>query len=254
MADLVAVLYGGVLRVGPDRVGCPDRDRFILSKGHGCAALYSALGERGFFPKEWLNEFYQDGAHLPGHATHAGVPGVEVSTGALGHGLSMACGMALAGKRDRRSYRVFVVLSDGECDEGSIWEAAMFASHHRLDNLTVIVDYNKLQSLKSTQETLDLEPFTSKWEAFGWSTMEVDGHDIGQLASTLACVPHATSRPTCLIAHTVKGKGVDFMENQVLWHYRPPNDGELQEALAALHSSNGKNGHAPPVTSRLDLN
>ena len=177
MADLLAVLYGRILRIDPEKPDAADRDRFILSKGHACAALYAVLAERGFFPKEWLQGFYQDGARLAGHATHVGVPGVEVSTGSLGHGLPIACGMALAGKRDRQSHRVFTLISDGECDEGSTWEAVLFAPHHQLDNLIAIVDYNQIQSLGTVKEVLDLEPFAAKWKAFGWAVREIDGHD-----------------------------------------------------------------------------
>jgi transketolase len=234
MTDLLAVLYTDILRVNPQDPDWLERDRFILSKGHACAALYVALAERGFFPTAWLEEFYQDGGRLAGHATHSGVPGVEISTGSLGHGLGIACGMALAGKRDRQAYRVFTMLSDGECDEGSVWEAALFAPHHQLDNLIVIVDYNKIQSLGSVKEVLDLEPFRAKWESFGWSTREIDGHDIAQVKQTLQHVPCEQGKPTCVIAHTIKGKGVDFMENELLWHYRTPNAEEMTQALAQL--------------------
>src|SRR6266699_2958882 len=206
MADLLAVLYGRILRIDPKQPGAAERDRFVLSKGHACAALYVVLAERGFFPKEWLEDFYQDGARLAGHATHVGVPGVEVSTGSLGHGLPIACGMALAGKRDGCGYRVFALLSDGECDEGSTWEAALFAGHHRLDNLIAIVDYNKIQSLGAVKEVLDLEPFALKWEAFGWAVSEIDGHDIDEIFQALAAVPLVEGRPSCVIAHTIKGK------------------------------------------------
>ncbi len=233
MADLLAVLYGGILRIDPSHPQWPERDRFILSKGHASAALYVALAERGFFPKAWLDEFYQNGSPLAGHATHS-VPGVEVSTGSLGHGLGLACGMALAGKRDGKAYRVFAMLSDGECDEGSTWEAALFAPHHRLDNLIAIVDYNKIQSLGTVKEVLDLEPFRAKWEAFGWRTREIDGHDLEQIEHTLSQVPLEENRPTCVIAHTVKGKGVSFMENKLLWHYRTPDPKEMGQALAEL--------------------
>jgi transketolase len=234
MADLLAVLYTGILRVDPSRPDWPERDRFILSKGHACAPLYAVLAERGFFPKSWLDDFYQNGARLAGHATHVGVPGVEVSTGSLGHGLPIACGMALAGKRDEKSFRVFVLLSDGECDEGTIWEAALFAGHHRLDNLIVIVDYNKIQSLGTVAEVLDLEPFAAKWQAFGWAVREIDGHDAKQIGQVLADVPAQVSRPTCIVAHTIKGKGVSFMENKLLWHYRSPDPAEMAKALAEL--------------------
>ena len=235
MADLLAVLYGGVIRVDPDRPGWPERDRFILSKGHGAAAAYAVLAESGFFPVDWMLETYcQNGSVLAGHISHTGVPGVEASTGSLGHGLSIACGMALAGKRDKLPYRVFTILSDGECDEGSTWEAVLFAPHHRLDNLIAIVDYNKIQSLGSVRDTLDLEPFAQKWEAFGWSVREIDGHDFGQIESALKSAPFEANRPSCIIAHTVKGKGVSFMENEVAWHYKAPSDEDLRRGLAEL--------------------
>jgi transketolase len=234
MADLLAVLYGKILRIDPHKPGAADRDRFVLSKGHACAALYAVLAEQGFFPKEWLQDFYQDGARLAGHATHAGVPGVEVSTGSLGHGLPLACGMALVGKRDRPAYRVFTLLSDGECDEGSTWEAALFAPHHQLDNLIVIIDYNQIQSLGTVKEVLDLEPFAAKWKAFGWAVREIDGHDCAQIESALTNLPFESGQPTCVIAHTVKGKGVSFMENKLLWHYRSPDANEMALALAEL--------------------
>jgi transketolase len=234
MADLLAVLYGKILRVDPAQPTWPGRDRFILSKGHACAALYAVLAERGFFPTEWLDSFSQNGGKLPGHVTHTGIPGVEISTGALGHGLGIACGMALAGKRGGSAYRVFVLLSDGECDEGSTWEAALFAPHHRLDNLTAIVDYNKIQSLGTVREVLDLKPLAAKWESFGWAVQEIDGHDCKQIEGALESLPVVQGKPTCILAHTVKGKGVSFMEDKLLWHYRTPNHEEMAEALAEL--------------------
>lgn len=234
IAELLAVLYTNVLRVDPENPDWPGRDRLILSKGHACAALYVALAERKFFPASWLDDFYQDGARLAGHATHVGVPGVEVSTGSLGHGLPIGCGMALAAKRDRANYRIFVVLSDGECDEGSNWEAALFAPHHKLDNLTVIVDYNKIQSLGRVQEVLNLEPLSDKWRSFGWSVLEIDGHSLDEIANALAAVPKTSGTPTCVIAHTTKGKGVSFMEDQLLWHYRAPNKEEMAAAISDL--------------------
>jgi len=233
MAELLAVLYGKVLRLTPETVDDPDRDRLILSKGHGCAGFYAVLAECGYFPLQWLDNFCQDGDNLAGHATH-GPPGIEVSTGSLGHGLSIACGMALAGKRDRRPYRVFALLSDGECDEGSTWEAALFAPHHRLDNLTAIVDYNKIQSLGHVKEVLDLEPFVAKWSSFGWAVREIDGHDVDAIEQTLCEVPFEPERPSCVIAHTVKGKGVSFMEDKLLWHYRAPQGDEYDQAMAEL--------------------
>jgi transketolase len=234
IADILAVLYGEVLHVDPARPDWPDRDRFILSKGHGVAAVYAVFAERGFFPKEWLDTYCQDGSKLAGHITHHGVPGVEASTGSLGHGLSIGCGMALAGKRDGRPYRVFVMLSDGECDEGSTWEAVLFAPHHRLDNLIAIVDYNKIQAFGAVKEVLDLEPLADKWRAFRWTVREIDGHDYEQIEDALTSVPFEPGKPSCIIAHTVKGKGVSFMENQLAWHYKSPNDEQLAQALAEI--------------------
>lgn len=236
MADLLAVLYGGVLRVDPACADWPDRDRFILSKGHGCAALYAVLAERGFFPLEWLDTFYQNGSRLAGHVTHTHVPGVEVSTGSLGHGLSIACGMALVAKRDGKSYRVFALLSDGECDEGSTWESALFAPHHRLHNLIAIVDYNKIQSLGHVKDVIDLEPLADKWRSFGWAVREIDGHNIAEVVDALSHIPYEAGRPSCMIAHTIKGKGVSFMEDKLLWHYRSPQGQEFEAALAELEA------------------
>ena len=232
-ADLLAVLYGNILQIDPSQPDMLDRDRFILSKGHAVAVVYAALAERGFFPLEWLDTFYQDGSHLGGHITY-GIPGVEVSAGSLGHGLSIGCGMALGGKRDNRRYRVFVLLSDGECDEGSTWEAALFAPHHHLDNLIAIVDFNKIQSFGTTKEVLDLDPLADKWKAFGWEVKEIDGHDLSQIRSILQSIPFKQGRPSCVVAHTVKGKGVSFMENQLAWHYRCPDDKHLCLALREL--------------------
>lgn len=234
IADILAVLYSGILHVDPLQPEWPGRDRFILSKGHGCSALYAVLAERGFFPKDLLRTFYQNGSDLVGHVTHTGVPGVDASSGSLGHGLPIACGMALAGKRHNLDYRVFTILSDGECDEGSTWEAALFAGHHGLDNLVAIIDYNKIQSLGRVEEVLDLDPLAAKWAAFRWSVQEVDGHSYSQLASALASVPREPGKPTCIVAHTVKGKGVSFMEDKLLWHYRAPDNQEYQHALAEL--------------------
>jgi transketolase len=233
MADILAALYGKVLRVRPDDPEWADRDRLIISKGHAAAAVYSALAEVDFFPKAWLDTYCQDGTKLAGHVSHH-VPGVEVSSGSLGHGLSLGCGMALAGKSNKADYRVYVLLSDGECDEGSIWEAVLFAPHHKLDNLVAIVDYNKIQSFGSVKEVLDLEPFTDKWRAFGWSVVEANGHDLGSLVETLNATPREPGRPTVVIAHTVKGKGVSFMEDQLRWHYSSPDDGQLAAALTEL--------------------
>ncbi len=234
MADLLAVLYGQVLRVDPARPEWDDRDRFILSKGHGAAALYAVLADRGFFPRAWLDTYCADGTRLSGHVSHYGVPGIELSTGSLGHGLSVGCGMALAGKRDGRDYRTFVLLSDGECDEGSIWEAVLFAPHHKLGNLVAIVDFNKIQSFGSVKEVLDLDPFADKWRAFGWAVREIDGNDVAAVSSALTAVPFEADRPSVVIAHTIKGKGISFMEGQLAWHYKSPNKEQLAAALAEL--------------------
>lgn len=234
MADLLAVLFARHLRFDPRRPDWPERDRFVLSKGHGCAALYAVLAEAGYFETARLETFYQDGSPLAGHATHKGVPGVEVSTGSLGHGLALAAGMALARQRDGATGRTVCMLSDGECDEGSVWEAALFAAHHRLDGLTAIVDHNQIQSFGAVAEVLGLAPLAEKWRAFGWSVVEIDGHDLGAIDAALARLPFAPGRPSCLVAHTVKGKGVSFMEGELLWHYRAPR-GELEaQALAEL--------------------
>ena len=234
IVELLVVLYRDVLRVRPSEPEWAERDRFILSKGHACAALYAVLAECAFFPLEWLDTFYQNGARLAGHATRDSVPGVELSTGSLGHGLPVAAGMALVAKRDGLGHRAFVMLSDGECDEGSTWEAALFAPQHQLDNLVAIVDYNKVQSLGTVKEVIDLEPLAAKWRDFGWAVREVDGHDVAAIRGALADVPFAPGRPSCLLAHTVKGKGVSFMEGKVLWHYRSPQGEEYKAAMAEL--------------------
>jgi transketolase len=234
MADLLAVLYGKILRVDPAWPDWVERDRFVLSKGHGAAIYYAVLVERGFFPEEWLNSYCQNGSTLAGHVTSHGVPGVEVSTGSLGHGLPIGCGMALAGKREKKLYRVFVLLSDGELDEGSNWEAILFAPQHRLDNLVAIVDYNKIQGFGSVSAVMELDPLADKWRAFGWSVREIDGHDHAQIETALSSVPFESGKPSVIIAHTIKGKGVSFMENQLEWHYRSPNSEQLTQALSEL--------------------
>ena len=234
IADILAVLYGQCLRVRPTEPKWPERDRFVLSKGHAGAAVYAVLAETGFFPVEKLKTHYQDGSDLSGHVSHKGIPGVELSTGSLGHGLGVATGMALAAKLAGDDWRAFSLLSDGECDEGSNWEAVLFAAHHRLDNLVAVIDYNKIQSLKPVAETLGLEPFADKWTAFGWAVREVDGHDHAALEATFGSLPFEPGKPSAVICHTTKGKGVSFMENSVLWHYRSPQGEEFEAAMAEL--------------------
>ena len=233
-ADLLAAIYGRALRYDPQRPDWPDRDRFIMSKGHACSALYAVLAESGYFPVERLETFYQNGSPLAGHVMHKNVPGVELSTGSLGHGLPVATGMALAAKRDGRPSRIFCMVSDGECDEGSVWEAALFAPHHKLDNLVVIVDYNKIQSLGTVKEVIDLDPLPAKWSAFGWAVREIDGHNLQAAEEAVTQVPFEPGRPSCIVAHTVKGKGVSYMENKLLWHYRAPMGEDMTKALAEL--------------------
>lgn len=234
VVDILSVLYTGSANVGPEIMDEEDRDIVILSKGHAASALYSVLALQGFFPLEWLQRYCENDAPLGGHVTYKGVPGVELSTGSLGHGLPYGLGIAMARKFTGISGRVFVIMSDGECDEGTTWEAAMIANHHKLDNLTVIVDRNRIQSLQGTEETLKLEPFADKWEAFGWETRVINGHDYGELSKMLS----KSNRPICIIAETTKGKGVDFMENSVLWHYKPPTEEDVRKAFFQLNESN----------------
>lgn len=235
IADIMAVLFGRTLNVDPAEPRNPGRDRFLLSKGHAGAAVYASLAETGFFPREVLATHYADGSVLSGHVSHRDVPGVEWSTGSLGQALSVAVGIALAARMTAREHRSVVLMSDGECDEGQVWEAAMFAAHRKLDQLLAIVDYNGIQSLDTTVNTLDLEPFADKWRAFGWEVREVPGHDHEQLASAFG--PSTSGRPVCVLADTTKGKGVPMMENQVLWHYRTPRGEELETALTALDAT-----------------
>lgn len=229
--DLLAVLYFEAMRVNPQKPQDPKRDRLVFSKAHDCKALYGVLAERGYFDKKILNSYETDGG-LPGHSTRQVVPGVEVSAGSLGHGLSIACGMAYEGKIVKKSHRVFAMLSDGECDEGSTWEAVLFAGHHKLNNLIAIVDYNKIQSFGRTEEILDLEPFAEKWRSFGWEVKEVDGHNIPKIEKALRKIPFSNNKPSVLIAHTIKGyKGVPKYVNQVSSHYKPPTEEEYKDVV-----------------------
>lgn len=228
--DLLAVLYAGAASITPENQQDQTRDVVLVSKGHAAAGLYAVLAHSGFIPQEDLTTYCGDGSMLSGHIT-ANVPGVELSTGSLGHALAFGCGIALSRKRQERPGHVFAILSDGECDEGSIWESALFANHHRLDNLTAIIDRNGLQSLGPTEETLGLEPLPDKWRAFGWQVSEVDGHDHDQLWAAATARSHS---PQVIIASTVKGRGVSFMEGAVLWHYRSPQGSDLAQALLEI--------------------
>ena len=236
IADILAVLYGKYLNIQAENPLWNERDRFILSKGHAGAAVYATLAECGFFEVEKLKTHYQDGSDLSGHVSHKGIPGVEFSTGSLGHGLGVGVGMAYALKLSGGTQRVFVLLSDGECDEGSNWEAILFAQHHGLENLVAIIDYNKIQSLAPVSETIALEPFVDKWLSCNWGVREVDGHNHEALGQALERLPLCSGKPTVIIAHTTKGKGVKFMENSVLWHYRCAKGKEFDEALKELES------------------
>lgn len=233
--EILTALYFHALRVDPKNPNNPDRDRFILSKGHAGSALYATLAERGFIAKNELpSELYINGGHFPGHILKDNLPGIELSTGSLGHGLPVGAGMAFAAKRDKKSYRVFVLMSDGECDEGSSWEAILFAGHHKLDNLTAVVDYNKWQSFGRTKDILDLEPLADKWKSFNWAVREVDGHDLTGLVEALDGVPLEENKPSVLIAHTIKGKGVPSMEDKLESHYKLPSREEVEKVIRSL--------------------
>ena len=235
IVDILAVLYGSVMTYKANEPEWAGRDRFILSKGHAGAGVYATLAESGFIPVKKLRTHYQDGSDLSGHVSHKGIPGVEFSTGSLGHGLPVAAGMALAAKINKVKHNIYVLMSDGECDEGSNWEAALFAPHHKLDNLVVIIDRNKLQSIHSTENTLNLEPFVDKWQAFGWNVVNIDGHNHQKLLD--ACGSMVSGKPLCIIANTIKGKGVSFMENNNLWHYRSPKGKEYDAAMQELNNA-----------------
>ncbi|OGT08827.1 MAG: transketolase [Gammaproteobacteria bacterium GWE2_37_16] len=234
ITDLLAVLYGKILCFDPGNPKWEKRDRFLLSKGHAGAAVYAILAEVGFFSTEILQTHYQNGSILSGHVSHKDVPGVEFSTGSLGHALSVGVGMAYNAKLKGENHRVFVLMSDGECGEGSNWEAILFASHHCLDNLVVIIDYNKIQSMGRVEDILKLEPFAEKLLAFGWETVEIDGHNHEEIYVACDNIPKTAKKPTCIIANTVKGKGVSFMENTVLWHYRSPQKEDFINAIQEL--------------------
>lgn len=225
--DIVAAAYWHVLRIDPKNPKDELRDRFILSKGHAATTIYSALAFKGFYPESLLETYTKDGGKLAEHPPANSLAGVEAATGSLGHGLPIGNGMALAGRIKGQDYRVYALMSDGECNEGSVWEAAMFAAAQKLENLCVIIDYNKWQATARSNETLALAPLREKWEAFGWDAVEVDGHDIGAVAALMANVPNGSGKPVAIVAHTVKGKGVSFMEDDNNWHYRAPTAEEV---------------------------
>ena len=239
VVEIIRVLFDDILKYDPKNPSWSERDRFVLSKGHGCMALYVVLAEKGFFPESELWTFCNDGSMLGGHPDHH-LPGIEASTGSLGHGLPIGVGFAISGKYEKSSHRTFVVIGDGESNEGSIWEAALCAGKHKLNNLTVIVDYNKHQSYGSTYEVQDLEPLSKKWEAFGFATIDVIGHDVDQLLSVFKKLPLEQNKPTAVICHTVKGKGVEFIEGDMEWHHKNRvTDEEVDSLLADLAELKG---------------
>lgn len=235
IVDILTGLYFASARVYPKQPNHPKRDRIILSKGHACAALYSALYRKSFFPKATLNTYHHNNTLLAGHP-EIHLSGVDASSGSLGHGLSIASGMALAGKIKALKYRCFAILSDGECDEGSVWETALVAAHQKLTNLTAIIDYNQLQAFGRTNQVVSLEPFKQKWQSFGWRVKMIDGHDLNQIVTTLNS-PLSKNKPTVIICWTVLGKGVSFMEDKLEWHYLNPTIEQFNQAIQELKTS-----------------
>jgi transketolase len=233
MADILAVLYSDFLNHDPSDPHNPGRDRFLLSKGHACTGLYAILALKGFFPIEDLSHYAKDGSLLISHTNHL-VPGVEISAGSLGHGLPVSCGLALAAKRKKTTWKTYCLISDGELDEGSNWESILIAPQLKLDNLILIVDYNKIQSLGSVKDVIELNPLAEKFDAFRWETYEIDGHDHQALKNVFSKIHNLNSKPKVIIAHTVKGKGVSFMEDKLLWHYKSPSEDQLIAAIKEL--------------------
>ena len=229
--DIVSVLYEGVLRIKPSRPRASNRDRFILSKGHTGAVVFATLANKGFFPKSWLNTFCKNDGKIPGHIDSHEVPGVEFSTGSLGHGLSAGIGMAMGLKYKNAKSNVFILLSDGEMNTGSTWEAAMFASHHKLNNIIAIIDKNKIQSFGRTENILNLDPLDQKWKSFGWKVYKIDGHNHKKLKETLLKAKKSKTKPVVVICDTIKGKGLEKMENKLISHYRPPTDEEVRQIM-----------------------
>jgi transketolase len=232
--DLIVAAYFNFLRIPPHDPLAPERDRFFLSKGHAISTLYAVLAKRGFFPEELLQTFNRDGGSLPEHPTPRCVAGVEIATGSLGHGLSIGIGHALAAKILNQSYRTMVLMSDGECNEGSVWEAALFAPAQKLDNLIAIVDFNKWQATGRSEQIMQLSPLKEKWASFGWQAYELDGHSFDEILHVFSNIPQSPGKPTAIIAHTVKGKGISFMEDDNNWHYRIPTEDDLLKAKQEL--------------------
>ncbi len=239
IADIMAYLYFEEMNVSPSAADDENRDRFVLSKGHTAPALYAALALKGFFPFEELSTLRQHDSRLQGHPDMKAIPGVDMSTGSLGMGISAACGMALAGKLNNKDYRVYTILGDGECEEGQVWEASMFANHYALDNLCVIIDYNKLQIDGSVADVIGPAPFEPKLEAFGYNVITIDGHDFDEIESALKSARECKGRPTAIVANTVKGKGVSFMEDKVNWHGQAPKDPDYLVALEEIKAQIG---------------
>lgn len=232
--DIITALYFKVLRHRPNQPTWPDRDRFILSKGHAAPALYAALARSGYFPVEELASLRQFGSRLQGHPELGRLPGVEASTGSLGQGISIGAGMALAGRLDQKDYRVYVLVGDGEINEGQVWEAALFSAHYKIDHLTVILDANGQQLDGWTEAILNTNPLSEKWQAFGWHLIKIDGHDMDQIQNAFEEARTVSGKPTLILAHTIKGKGVSFMENNIEFHGMAPNKDQTQIALAEL--------------------
>jgi transketolase len=233
--DLLVALYWNVLKADPKAPHDPNRDRLIFSKGHAVSALYAVLAKQGWFAESYLDHYNEDGGHLPEQPSPGCAPGVEWATGSLGHGLGVGLGMALTAKIQKRSHSVFVLMSDGECEEGSVWEAAMLAPKHKLDNLVAIVDFNKWQATGRTTEIMQIESLKAKWEAFGWNCHEINGHNFTQILDALAARTEQPGKPLAIVAHTVKGRGVSFIEDDNNWHYRCPNADEVKQAELELH-------------------
>jgi transketolase len=235
MADILAVLYNNVLNINPLDSDNPERDRFLLSKGHACTSLYATLALKDFFPIEDLDSYAMDGSSFLSHTNHH-VPGIEISAGSLGHALPVCCGLSLAAKRKKASWKTYCLVSDGELDEGSNWESILFAPQQKLDNLILIVDYNKIQSLGSVKDVLDLSSLKEKFLAFHWETFEIDGHNHNDLIGAFAKVQNDNGKPKVIIANTIKGKGVDFMEGELLWHYKSPSEEQFNNAITQLNT------------------